>query len=57
MNKKILIKTGEFKDKICVIKRTYNQRDTTKIIGHCFVYQKTVMVVVNKNNFKSIELN
>ncbi|PIM95191.1 50S ribosomal protein L24 [Candidatus Hodgkinia cicadicola] len=57
MNKKILIKTGEFKDKICVIKWTYNQRDTTKIIGHCFVYQKTVMVVVNKNNFKSIELN
>ncbi|PIM95007.1 50S ribosomal protein L24 [Candidatus Hodgkinia cicadicola] len=33
MNKKILIKTGKFKDKICIIKRTYNQRDTTKIIA------------------------
>ncbi len=57
MNKKILIKTGKFKDKICVIKRTNNQRDTTKIIVRCFVYQKNSDVVVNKNNFKSIELN
>ncbi|PIM96294.1 50S ribosomal protein L24 [Candidatus Hodgkinia cicadicola] len=58
MNKKILIKVGKLRDKICVIKRTYNQRGITKItgcLGICLL--KTLVIVINNNNLKLIELN